>query len=117
MRDKWLTIVLVVLLAYYLLLALVFAGMGGENQMPYVGLATVGGVCIVWSLFVKTRLAFLLLRFAGIVLVSTLVYFDMKDRIHVETLGDALAEMTYFPVLCLVAYSVHSVFRSRQFQH
>ena len=91
MRDKWLTIVLVIMLAYYLLMALVFGGMGGENQMPYVALATVGGVCIVWSLFVKTRLTFILLRFVGIVLVSTIVYFDMKDRFHVETLGDALA--------------------------
>ena len=97
---------------FYTLFGFAFGGMGGENHTPYILATVVGLILLVASLTVRSIQRLIWTRILGLVLVASLLYFDIKSLYTFETFwSNFLSLLTYFPTLVFISYVTSSIKR------
>lgn len=110
--DIVITSLFLLIFGFYTLLGFAFAGMGGENHTPYILATVVGLILLVASLIVRSIQRLIWTRILGLVLVASLLYFDIKSLYRFETFwSDFLSLLTYFPTLVFISYVTSSIKR------
>jgi hypothetical protein len=110
--DLIITICFLLYYCYYTLLGFVFGGMSRENYFPYLYLTIIGLLLIGASLFAKTASFFSIVRIVGIILITALLYFDLKGSFIFENRGEIIKTIfTYFPSIAFLIFSIFSMVR------
>ena len=113
--DVIITTLFLLIFGFYTLFGWAFGGMGGENQVPYVT-ATVAGLMLLFvSLTVSSIKKLFWTRIAGLVLVASLLYFDIRSLYTLETFWkNLLSVLAYFPLMVFMLYVFFSIRRLRR---
>jgi hypothetical protein len=112
--DIVITSLFLLVFGFYTLLGFAFGGMGGENHSPYILATTVGLMFLIGSLTVRSVNGLIWTRILGLILVPSLIYFDVRSRYTFEAFwSDFFSILTYFPTLVFISYVTSSIMRIR----
>src|SRR5688500_4488277 len=112
--DIIITCLFLLFFGFYTFFGFVFGGMGGENNTPYI-LATVSGLILLLASLRGSSIKRLTwTRILGLLLVASLLYFDLKSQYTFETFwNNFLSVLTYFPTIAFLSYLTSSIIRLR----
>ena len=110
--DLMVTICFLIYYCYYTAIGFVFGGMSRENYYPYLFFTLIGLMLIIASLFCKTISIYSITRIVGLLLTTTLLYFDIKGSFVHETTWDTIKTLlSYFPAIVFLTFSIFSLVR------
>lgn len=110
--DVVITSLFLLIFGFYTLFGFAFGGMGGQNHTPYITATVVGLILLVASLTVRSIQRLIWTRILGLILVASLLYFDIKSLYTFETFwSNFLSLLTYFPTLVFIFYVTSSIVR------
>ena len=94
------------------MLGIALGGLSGHNYANYIFLTTVGLICFLTSVVTKSKKVFFYTRIAGLLLVATLIYSDIRNSNTLEKSWENIKDIfTYLPVVTFCIYTFYSIIR------
>jgi hypothetical protein len=110
--DIVLTFVFISCFGFYTLLGYAFGGLSSENPGLYLLITIAGLVFLSISITKKEKKQFILTRMLGLLLVPSLLYFDIKHSFTKGAFEEIVTSViTYLPVIIFLAFGVVSIIR------
>lgn len=111
--DITITTLFLIYWGYYALMGMVFGGTTKENSLLYVAITIIGLILIWISSLVKSVKNIAWIRFVGLILIHSLLYFDIKVSGGFEEPWELIEYLSlgYLPVIVFVIFSIYHVFK------